>query len=107
MRRPDRRTQYSESEGALPFRVQLRRKDRIAIVDEELIGMIARNGVPQLLERPFRRRMSRHITMQNRAAADLHGYEHEQNPETRGHGTPLLLSFSCTEVVPNFGDATG
>jgi hypothetical protein len=86
LRCPDRRTQYSESEGALHFRVQLRRKDRIAIVDEELIGMIARNGVPQLLERPFRRRMSRHIAMQNAAASDLQGYEHEQNPETRGHG---------------------
>jgi len=82
MRRPDRRTQYSESEGALHFRVQLRRKDRIAIVDEELIGMIAQNGFPQLLEGPFRRRMSRHIAMQNAAASDLHGFEHEQNPET-------------------------
>ena len=50
LRCPDRRTQHSESEGALHFRVQLRRKDRIAIVNEELIGMIARNGVPQLLE---------------------------------------------------------
>jgi hypothetical protein len=60
LRCPDWRTQYSESEGALHFRVQLRRKDRIAIVDEELTGMIARKGVPQLLEGPFRRRMSRH-----------------------------------------------
>jgi hypothetical protein len=48
LRCPDRRTQHSESEGALQFRAQLRRKDRIAIVNEELIGMIARNGVPQL-----------------------------------------------------------
>jgi len=62
-----------KEEEVLHFRVQLRRKDRIAIVDEELIGMIARNGVPQLLERPFRRRMSRHIAMQNAAASDLHG----------------------------------
>src|SRR4029077_3189184 len=54
LRCPDRRTQYSESEGAFHFRVQLRRKDGIAVVDEELIGMIARNGVPQLLERPLR-----------------------------------------------------
>jgi hypothetical protein len=67
LRCPDRRTQYSESEGALHLRVQLRRKDRIAVVNEELIGMIAWNGVPQLLERPFRRRMSHHIAMQNTA----------------------------------------
>ena len=32
--------------------------------------MIARNGVPQLLEGRFRRRMSRHIAMQNAAASD-------------------------------------
>jgi hypothetical protein len=56
---PDRRTQYPVSEAALHFRVQLRRKDRIGIVNEEPIGMVARNGVPQLLEGPFRRRMSR------------------------------------------------
>lgn len=68
LRCPDRRTQYSKSEGVLYFRVQLRRKDRIAVVDEELIGMIARKGVPQLLERPFRRGMRRHIAMQNAAA---------------------------------------
>jgi hypothetical protein len=68
---PDRRTQYPESETALHFRAQLRRKDRIAIVNEEPIGMVARNGVPQLLEGPFRRRMSRHIAMQNAAATDL------------------------------------
>src|SRR5262249_28423439 len=82
---PVRRTQYSESEGALHLRVQLRRKDRIAVVNEELIGMIARNGVPQLLERPFRRRMSRHIALQNTAASDFQGHEHKQNPETSGH----------------------
>jgi len=40
-------------------------------------GMIAWNGVPQLLEGPFRRRMSRHIAMQNTAASDLQGHEHE------------------------------
>jgi len=73
-----------ESEGALHFRVQLWRKDRIAIVNEEVIGMIARNGVPQLLEGPSRRRMSRHIAMQNAAASVLQGHEHEQNPETCG-----------------------
>ena len=65
LRFSDRRTQYSESEGAFHFRVQLRRKDGIAVVDEELIGMIARKGVPQLLERPLRRRMSCHIAMQD------------------------------------------
>jgi hypothetical protein len=73
LRCPDRRTQYSESEGAFHFRVQLRGKDGIAVVDEELIGMIARNGVPQLLERPLRRRMSCHIAMQDAAASDLQG----------------------------------
>src|SRR5246127_1762715 len=85
LRCPDRRTQYSESEGVLYFCVQLRRKDRIAVVDEELIGMIARNGVPQLLECPFRSGMSPHIAMQNAAASDLQDQEHEQNPETSGH----------------------
>jgi len=85
LRCPDRSTQYSESEGVLYFCVQLRRKDRIAIVDEELIGMIARNSIPQLLEGPFCRRMSCHIAMQNAAASDLQGHEHEQNPETSGH----------------------
>ena len=101
--RHSRRTQYSESEGALQFRVQLRRKDRIAVVDEELIGMIARNGVPQLLERPFRRRMSRHIALQNTAAPDLQGHEHEQNPKTSRHCHQKIAGYDLLSMIADKG----
>jgi len=65
--------------------------------------MIARNGLPQLLERPFRRRMSRHIAMQNAAASDLHGYEHEQNPETSGHRHEKIAGHDALSMIADKG----
>ena len=103
LRCPDRRTQYSQSEGVLYFCVQLRRKDRIAVVDEELTGMIARDGVPQLLECPFRRGMSRHIAKQNAAASDLQDQEHEQNPETRDHRHEKIAGHDARSMIADKG----
>ena len=65
--------------------------------------MIARNGLPQLLERPFRRRMSRHIAMQNTAASDLQGHEHEQNPETRGHYHQKIAGYDALSMIADKG----
>jgi hypothetical protein len=65
--------------------------------------MIGRNGVPQLLEGLFRRRMSRHIAMQNTAASDLPGHEHEQNPETRGHYHQKIAGYDALSMIADKG----
>jgi hypothetical protein len=44
--------------------------------------MIARDGLPQLLERPARGRMGSHVAMQNAATADLHRHQDKEDAET-------------------------
>src|SRR5262252_4636389 len=53
---PHRRTQspYTQIGKTL---VDFLREDAVAIVDDETIRMIARQGFSELLQRPFRRRM--------------------------------------------------
>src|SRR5262249_61313309 len=56
LRGPQRRPQnpYTQIGKTL---VDIRREDVVAIVDDETIRMIARQGFPELLQRPFRRGM--------------------------------------------------
>ena len=65
--------------------------------------MIARNGVPQLLERPLRPWMSCHIAMQDAAASDFQGHEHEQNPETSGHRHQKIAGHDALRVIADKG----
>src|SRR5262249_4856330 len=73
------------------------------VVNEELIRMIARNGVPQLLERPFRRRMSRHIALQNTAASDFPGHENKQKPETKGNRHQKIAGKEAPSMIADKG----
>ena len=54
LRGPHRRTQnpYTQISKTL---VDIRREDAVAVVDDEAVRMIARQGFPELLHRPFRR----------------------------------------------------
>ena len=71
LRRPHWRSQDSQPKRALEFLIQLRREDRIAIMNQELVTMTTRNCFAKLLQRPVCGRMSRHVVVQNAAAADL------------------------------------
>src|SRR3984893_18168053 len=108
-----RRAQYSQSEAGLEFFVQLRREDRITVMNQELVRTVIRKGFPKLLQRPVCRRMSGHVVMENAAAANLHHEEDKQhlesdrdcNQEITGHdpsgvildeGPPVLRRGSST-----------
>ena len=52
--------------------VDLLREDTVPIVDDEAIGVIARQRFPELLERPFRRGMGRDVVVENPAGSDLY-----------------------------------
>jgi len=75
-RRPHRRAQNPQPKGAFELLVQVRREDRIAAMDQELVWMVARNGFSELLQRPARRRMRGHVVVENTAARYLH---HDEN----------------------------
>src|ERR1700737_3360128 len=66
------RAQYSQSERGLEFFVQLRREDRITVMNQELVQTVIRKGFPKLLQRPVCRRMRGHVVVENARAANLH-----------------------------------
>jgi hypothetical protein len=65
------RAQNLQVEVILQLLVQLPREDRIAIVDQELIRMVARDGFAELLHCPGGGRMSRHVVVEDTPAADF------------------------------------
>src|SRR5215831_19858471 len=77
---PHRRTQnpYTQIGKTL---VDILREDAAAIVDDEAVRMIARQGLPQLLQRPFRRGMGSDVVVENLAGSDLHCNEDVEGPE--------------------------
>ena len=76
----DRCFQRSQSE-IVQHQIERRRKDRIVIVNDKLVGMNIVENRSELLSRPFCRGMSRDITVQNSPRTDFHCYEHIQNPK--------------------------
>src|SRR5215813_2910142 len=65
---PHRRTQnpYTQIGKTL---VDILREDAVTIVDDETIRMIARQGIPELLQRPFRRGMGHDVVVENLAGS--------------------------------------
>jgi len=66
-----RRPQNSYSQ-VRETRVDFLCEDAIAIMDEEAVGMIARQSFPELLQRPCRRGMGRDVVVENPAGSDLY-----------------------------------
>src|SRR3984893_16570232 len=57
-----RRAQYSQSERGLEFFVQLRREDRITVMNQELVRTVIRKRFPKLLQQWRMRRLPTSIT---------------------------------------------
>ena len=68
--------QNLQLKDTLKLLVQLPREDRIAVVDQELIRMVAGDGFPELLQCPVRGWMRSHVVIDNAATPDLH---HQKN----------------------------
>ena len=91
---PTSRSQYAFAFGArtgvrktfqfkitLQFLVQLTREDRIAVVDQEPITVVTRDGFSELLRRPGDGRMRRRVVMEDTTAAYLYHEENIKHPE--------------------------
>jgi hypothetical protein len=66
--------------------INFRGKDRIPIMNQESVGVIARDGFSKLLQGPGCGRMGREIAVQNAATSHLHHHEHVQHSETSRDG---------------------
>src|SRR5215831_7637369 len=59
-------------------------EDAVSIVDDKSVRMIARQCLPELLERPFRRRMGSDVLLENLARSDLYDDEDVERTECGG-----------------------
>ena len=98
--RLNRYSQYSHSE-VVQRQIERRRKDGIAIMKDEPVGMHVSENFSELLRGPFCGGMSRDITVQSPPRTDLHGYERMQNPEAHGDGYKEVTSHNRIRLVPN------
>ena len=65
--------------------IYLLREDAVTVMDQEPIGMIARDGLTKLLYGPECRRMRGNVAVQNSPRADFHDHKDVEDAETRGH----------------------
>ena len=61
--------------------VELFGKDAVRLVDHEPMRMVARKGLPELLQDPFRTRMCGHVVMENPSGSQFHQHEYVQSSE--------------------------
>lgn len=93
-----RRAQNLQSK-AFQLVVNFRGEDRVAIMDEKAIPMIAGNSFSELLHSPAGRGMSRDIAVQNTAAAHFHDHEHVQHSEPGGDGNQKISSHDGLGMI--------
>jgi hypothetical protein len=78
--------------------LDIRREDAVPIVDDEAVRMIARQGFPELRQRPFRRGMGRGVEVENLAGSDLHDNENVAVITTKKSKATIALEWLWTKV---------
>ena len=80
--------------------VELGRKDSIAIVDEERVTMVRGDGFPQLLQRPRRCWVLRHITVHNPSGLVFDNCQYTEHAKRCGHDdTEVTGQYGCRMVT--------
>ena len=102
LRRSSRRFQDADPETAHGA-VRGSGKDRVAIVDQESVGMIESEELSELLDRPFGGRMLGHILMQDSARTDFNRDKYVNDPEGGGDGNKEVAGDNGLRVIPNEG----
>src|SRR5215813_4370015 len=86
--------------------VDIRREYAVAIVDDEGMGMVARQRFPELLQRPFRRGMGRGVEVENLAGSDLHDDENVEGPEGGGDHHEEVAGYHDLGMIADEGQPT-
>jgi len=88
---------------ALDRFIQTGRESLVSIVQQKLVILIAREGFPQLLQGPLRRRMFGDIEVQQTSGSDLEGNEYIKDAETHRHGNEEVAGDNSMCMVPEEG----
>src|SRR5215831_4804753 len=83
--------------------VGIRRKDAVAVVDDEAVRMIARQGFPELLQRPFRRGMGSDVLVENLTGSDIHYNEDVEGTECGGDHHEEIASHNYLGMIVDEG----
>ena len=79
-------SEYSQTES-LKGRIQITGVDAVEVVNNESVALFSSDALTELLQRPFRRRMTGHVAVQNLASRMLDDEETvEQLERNRRHG---------------------
>jgi hypothetical protein len=98
----NRRLEYRQTHR-LKASIDTLREDRVAIVDHESVRPIARDDHPKLLRRPIRRRVRRHVPVQNASGADVQDDKHLDHAERGRHCDKEITGEHRSGVVPHEG----
>jgi hypothetical protein len=98
----NRRSQYVDA-PALDRFIQTGRERLVSIVQQKLVILIAREGFPQLLQSPLRRRMFGDIEVKQTSGSDLEGDEYIKDTETHRHGNEEVAGDNFMCMVPEEG----
>ena len=78
--RMERRFQDAQAHR-LQGRIELGGVNGVAVVDEEPVRFLSRDGLPELLERPVRGGMSGDVAVSDPACSHFHDHENVQHPK--------------------------
>ena len=70
-------------------------------MDHEPTAFLDADAFPELLQSPFRRRMSRDVEMPDATCADLHDHQHVNQPERGRCNDKEIGSQDLLRVIPN------
>jgi hypothetical protein len=94
-----RRSAQHPEPKSLELLVHLCREDRIAVADEEPVGMIAGNRFAKLLQSPCCRWMRRDVAMHDSPCSDLHQEEHIESSEPSSHHDQEIAGDDGLSVI--------
>ena len=100
--RSDRVSQHPQAHG-LRRPVGVGREDRVTVVEEEPVGVVVRDRMPQLLRDPGRRRVGGGVGVEDAAGADLHHDQHVEYLEVGGHHRAEIGGDDRSGVVTDEG----
>src|SRR6201984_1519550 len=92
LRRPKRSPQDDDAQrlqGAIKFR----RVDAVPVVENESVGLLTRDGLSKLLDRPSCAGMIGHVEVSNLTCSYLHDYKHVQNSKASCHDDKEIAGY--------------
>jgi hypothetical protein len=101
--RVERRFQDAQAHR-LQGRIELAGVNVVAVVDEEPVRFLSRDGLPELLERPVRGGMSGDVAVSDPARSHFHGSASATRQEL---AVVLGVSISTSKTAENLSDAIG